>query len=82
MIVLLHVLIALTSITYATYVYFRPSKQRLYAGYGLVAATLLSGTYLALSTHAALLSACTSGLLYLAIVGALLFAAARQTADS
>lgn len=69
MIVLLHVLIAFSSIAFTTYLYFRPSRRGFYAAYGLVATTLASGTYLVLSTHSPLLSACTSGLLYLGVVG-------------
>lgn len=68
MIVLLHVLIALTSIGFTTYLYCRPSKRKFYASYSLIAATLASGTYLVISTHAPMLSSCTTGLLYLGII--------------
>jgi hypothetical protein len=69
MIVLLHVLIALSSIAFTTYLYFRPSKGKFYASYGLIAATLASGTYLVVSSHSPLLSSCVTGLFYLGIVG-------------
>lgn len=68
MIVLLHVLIALGSIAFTTYLYFRPSKRKFYASYGLIAATLGSGTYLVVSTHSPLLSSCMTGLIYLGVV--------------
>jgi hypothetical protein len=81
MIVLLHVLIAFSSIAFTTYLYFRPSRRKFYASYGLVAATLASGTYLVVSTHAPMLSSCTSGLLYLVIIGFSLFAAFRRLSE-
>jgi len=68
MLVLAHVIIALTSIFYTTYAYFTPSKAKLYTSYGLVALTLASGTYLVISTHSNMLSACATGLIYLGIV--------------
>jgi hypothetical protein len=68
MIVLLHILIALGSIIYSGYVFFSPSKTKIRASYCLVAATLISGTYLVISTHSPILSSCVTGLIYLAIV--------------
>jgi hypothetical protein len=70
MILLFHVLIALLSIIYTTYLYFRPSKHKLYFNYGLIATTIASGTYLAISTHAPVAASCTIGIFYLGIVGA------------
>ena len=64
MLVLLHVMVALTSIIYSAYVFLSPSKSRLQVSYGLVAATLTSGTYLVLSTHSPMLQACMMGLIY------------------
>jgi hypothetical protein len=78
MIVLLHVLIALSSIAYTTYLYFRPTKRKFYASYGLIAATLASGTYLVISTHSPLLSSCVTGLIYLGIVLTGVLAASRK----
>lgn len=65
MIILIHVLIAITSILHSGYVYMRPSKRRINASYGLVAATLISGTYLVVSTGSPILSSCVTGLVYL-----------------
>lgn len=78
MIVLLHVLIALSSAAYTTYLYFSPSKRKFYAAYGLIGATLASGTYLVISTHSPLLSSCVTGLIYLGIVLTGLLAAHRK----
>jgi hypothetical protein len=68
MLILLHVVVAILSVVFSTYLSFYPSRFKLYVAYGLVALTLGSGTYLVMSTHAALLQACTLGLLYLGIV--------------
>jgi hypothetical protein len=83
MIVLLHVIIALTSVAYTTYLYFRPSKRKFYASYGLITATLASGTYLVVSTHAPLVSSCISGLAYLLLLSfGLVIASHRLTPDN
>jgi len=68
MVVLLHVIIALTSVAYTTGLFFRPSKRKLYTSYGLVGLTLASGTYLVVTTHAHMLQACTGGLIYIGVV--------------
>jgi len=78
MVILLHVLIAFGSIAYTTYLYARPSKHKFYAAYGLIAATLASGTYLVVSTHSPLLSSCVTGLVYLGIVLTGVFAAYKK----
>ncbi len=69
MLVLIHVAFALTSIFVASWALLRPSQPKLKFSYGLVGLTLASGTYLVVSAHSALLPACTSGLIYLGIVG-------------
>jgi uncharacterized membrane protein len=70
MILILHIVIALTSLTVTAAAYVKPSAQKLRLSGILVAATLASGTYLVVSTHSPLASACVSGLAYLAIVAA------------
>lgn len=80
MTLILHVVIALVSLVYAGYVYFSPSQARLYVAYGLVAMTLISGTYLVFSLNTPLLRACSTGLLYLAVVLSGLLAAHRRMA--
>lgn len=64
MILALHILIALGSVGYTTYVFFAPTTAKLRASYALVALTLLSGTYLAVSNPAHILQTCVSGLIY------------------
>ncbi|MFO0781341.1 MAG: hypothetical protein U0524_00410 [Candidatus Saccharimonadales bacterium] len=68
MIVLMHVLIALSSIAMTTAAYIAPTQHKLRTNYVLIAATLISGTYLVVSTHSGLISACTTGLIYLSVV--------------
>jgi hypothetical protein len=81
MIVLLHVAIALSSLAWTTRLYFRPSKNGFRAAYGLIAATLASGTYLVISTHSPLLSACTTGLIYLTAVAATIVLARSKLSE-
>lgn len=78
MIILLHILIALSSIAWTTHLYFAPTKRKFYAAYGLIGATLASGTYLVVSTRSPLLSSCVTGLFYLGIVLTGVFAASRK----
>jgi len=68
MLILLHVVIALSSIAWTGYVFFAPSAGKLSVSYGLIAGTLASGTYLVIRTHSPLLQSCITGLVYLAIV--------------
>jgi hypothetical protein len=64
-----HIIIALSSVAYATYVFFRPSKSKFYVTYALVASTLISGTYLVITNRPVhLASSCISGLTYIGIV--------------
>lgn len=64
MILPLHIVIAMLSVLFTTYLYLRPTRLKLRVSYGLVSATLVSGTYLVLSMQAHMLQACITGLLY------------------
>ena len=75
MTLILHIIIALSSITVATYVFARPTAGGLRATYALIAATVVTGTYLIVMSPAHMLEACTVGLAYLGLVGALAYAA-------
>jgi hypothetical protein len=82
MIVLIHVLIALASVAYTTYAFFKPAKSALYTSYSLVAATLLSGSYLVASNPPVhMLQTCTTGLLYVGAVTVGLVAVHRKLAS-
>lgn len=68
MILLTHIIIALGSLAYTTKLYFWPKTSSFTAAYVLIGATLASGTWLVVASHSQILSACTTGLTYLAIV--------------
>lgn len=67
MLILLHVLIALSSLVLTTANAAIPSRRRLHASYALIVATLVSGTYLVISLHAPMLHSCMMGLAYLGV---------------
>lgn len=68
MVLLLHIIIALSSIGVATFTYFKPSTKLLAASYGLIVATVASGTALLLMNPSNILHTCLSGLFYVTIV--------------
>lgn len=68
MTVITHILIALASIIFTSYVYFSPSKTKLYIAYSLVGLTIASGGYLIFSKPTHMLQACLEGLVYLTLV--------------
>jgi hypothetical protein len=68
MILLIHIVAALSSLVYATVLFMRPYRRGFYVNYGLITLTLVSGTYLVITTHAQLMQACGSGLAYLLAV--------------
>lgn len=74
---ILHIAIALFSVGFSTYLYFSPSRVKLRVSYGLVAATVASGTYLVVVSQAAMLRTCMTGLLYVGVM-TVVIAAARN----
>lgn len=66
MILAIHIAVALSSLAFSTYLLFSPSRSKMKVSYGLIAATLASGTILVLTDLTHLMSACMSGLVYLA----------------
>ncbi|MEK7059836.1 MAG: hypothetical protein AAB971_03705 [Patescibacteria group bacterium] len=81
MLVLLHIMIAVGSVLYATLLLLKPSVKSFGLAYGLVGLTLLSGSYLVWLEPAYMVSACASGLLYLGIVSVLIAAARHRRAN-
>ena len=81
MILLVHILVALTSIVWTTYLYFDPNKAKIYTAYGLIGGTLASGTALIASTGSSILRGCVSGLIYLAVVSFGVAIASRKLAE-
>jgi hypothetical protein len=78
MLILLHIIIALCSIVCTTYAALRPSIRLRRTSYALVGLTLITGTYLVMSSHTALMHACVSGLAYIAIVSSGLLVGGRR----
>jgi hypothetical protein len=70
MILLTHIIIAITSVVYTTLLLLQPSQAKLYVSYALVTATLASGIYLTVVNPASMLRTCTTGLIYVVIVTA------------
>ncbi len=63
-----HIVIALSSITYSVYLFLQPSKRKFNVTYGLIGSTFATGTVLVIATHSSLTSACIAGITYLAVV--------------
>jgi hypothetical protein len=68
MILLTHIVIALSSLIFTTVAFFTPSETKLRISYGFIAATIGSGTLLVVSMPSHLVSACYSGLTYLGVM--------------
>jgi hypothetical protein len=68
MLLVTHIIIALSSLIFTTFALFAPSEAKLKVSYGFVAATIGSGTLLVISMPSHLVSACYSGLTYLAVM--------------
>ncbi len=82
MIILIHILIALSSIVYTSYLFFFPSKSKLRISYALVALTLITGTYLVALNPSHFVSACRTGLLYLGVIFFGIFSVQRKLAEA
>lgn len=68
MVILIHVIIALTSIIIASVGLFRPSLRTFAISYGFIIATVASGTVLLVSSPSHILQSCLSGLGYITVV--------------
>ncbi len=68
MLLLIHIILAISGIVFATYSAFAPSKKRLAISYALTIATLISAGFVVLASHTSFGHACLSGLAYLGVV--------------
>lgn len=82
MILLIHIIIAISSVAYTTILLIRPSQTKLWTSYTLVAATLASGTYLTILSPVNMLRTCTTGLVYVVLVTAGIYVARRKLAHA
>lgn len=80
MILILHIVIALSSLIFASVLLAHPSQTKLNINYGFIAATIATGTYLIVTMHVNMLSTCATGLTYLAVVAVLSALAQRKLA--
>jgi len=64
----IHIAAALSGLAQATYTLASPSSKKLNVTFGLLATTIASGTWLVVTLHASVLSACNSGLVYSTVV--------------
>ncbi len=67
MIIVVHIVVALSSMVCSTYVAFSPSKTMLRINQGLIASTLGTGGYLIWAKPGHMLEICTVGLIYIGI---------------
>ncbi|HTR18804.1 MAG TPA: hypothetical protein VMH91_02370 [Candidatus Paceibacterota bacterium] len=68
MLLLLHILIAVSSIVFATLALAFPSKRTLGASYVLITLTIVTGVYLVIANPAPLLQTCITGITYVLVV--------------
>lgn len=80
MILLLHILVALSSLIFSTLLFFYPTKLKLRVSYSLVVLTLTSGVYLVINSHSNLVQSCVSGLIYIGVVSVAIVSARRKLA--
>jgi hypothetical protein len=82
MLLLLHILIALSGLVTSTLAVLRPSRNKINLSYGLVLATIASGTALVILDHARILSSCITGLVYIGVSLTLILSAQRRMVAS
>lgn len=75
MIVFIHVIIALASVLFSSITFFKSSIKKLVVSYGLIVATVASGTFLIITTPGDMLKSCLTGLLYVTVVSIITIAA-------
>jgi hypothetical protein len=68
MIILIHVIVAIASIIMASLALLHPTMKKLIASYGLIIATVASGTFLLVSFPGSILRTCLMGVSYLVVV--------------
>lgn len=68
MLILLHVILALSALAVAIAASFSPADNKLKASYGLAFGTLSSGVLLIVVNHASVLRTCMTGIFFFAVV--------------
>jgi hypothetical protein len=80
MVLILHIVFALSSIALTTLAFFLPSSLKIKVSSYLVGLTLASGTYIVIAGHLSIKSVCLSGLLYVGFTISGLVLASRRLA--
>lgn len=80
MILLLHIVVALSSLVVTALAYVSPKATLLHTSYALVTLTISSGTFIAIASPAHLMQACISGLIYTVVVMGGIVAVRRRLA--
>jgi multisubunit Na+/H+ antiporter MnhB subunit len=81
MYIAIHVIIAVSTLVYTTYLYYYPSPKKFNPAYWLLGFTLASGTLLIFISGANILRTCLTGLLYIGVVSAVIIAAKHKLAS-
>ncbi len=82
MILITHIIIALASIFYSTYLFASPSKAKLHLSYCLVVLTLVTGGFLVFLQPSQMTQACASGLAYTAFMLVAIVASKKRLAKA
>ncbi len=82
MLLVVHVVVAVTGLIVASAAFAHPSLAKIKASYGLLVGTLLSGSLLIFAANASILRTCMSGLLYTAVMYIGIAAAKSKLAKS
>jgi len=77
---LFHITVALAGVATGTIAFFKPTKLMIRATYSLIGLTVLSGSYLVVRSHSAILSSCLAGLVYVGLVSSAALAGHRKLA--
>jgi hypothetical protein len=80
MLLVLHIVAALSGIGLTTYSYLFPSTTKIRVSYGFVLLTIASGSAIIIRDHLSILSVCLSGLLYIGFTVSGLIAASHKLA--
>lgn len=80
MLLVLHILVALAGLVASTLSVLTPSHQKINLSFGLVIATIASGTILVISTHSPILESCITGLVYTGVCTSLIISAKYRLA--
>lgn len=68
MVLILHILIALSSVFFSTYSIFKPSNKKVKINYAFLGATWASGFFLVFQSHVSFGHLCLTGILYTGVV--------------